>query len=107
MSAPTHAQLLDKSCSQLSLYPNNIVHQTTPQHQLGSYSKRLKERDRFLFCEDGSAALDMLEYDDRIKGKNQLPMGMKKVYTNTHRISARLPKKCVGAHSQIRRGALA
>lgn len=69
MSVLTDSQLLDHSCSQVSAFPNNIVRQTTPQHQLDSYSKRLEERDEFLFTVDGSAALDILEYDDHVKGR--------------------------------------
>jgi hypothetical protein len=69
MSGLTDSELLDNSCSQVSLFPKNIVHHTTPQHHLDSYSKRLKEREPFLFCEDGLAALDILEFDDSVKGR--------------------------------------
>ncbi|KAE8444669.1 hypothetical protein EG329_014326 [Mollisiaceae sp. DMI_Dod_QoI] len=64
----TDSELLSDSCSKALLFPNNIVRQTTPQHHLDSYSKRLKEREPFLFSEDGAAALDILEYDDPVKG---------------------------------------
>ncbi|TVY76115.1 hypothetical protein LSUE1_G004245 [Lachnellula suecica] len=39
----TDSELLDNSCSHKSLFPNNIVHQTTPRHHLDSYTKRLEE----------------------------------------------------------------
>lgn len=73
MSNPTDSELLDQSCTQISLpFPQNMVHQTTPQHHLDSYSKRLKDRESVLFSEDRSAELelDILEYDDRVKGKD-------------------------------------
>ncbi|KFY93297.1 hypothetical protein V500_03784 [Pseudogymnoascus sp. VKM F-4518 (FW-2643)] len=67
MASPSDFELLDKSCSQVSKFPYNIVHQTAPQHQLESYKNRLEKREPLMFCEDGWAALDILEYDDHAK----------------------------------------
>jgi hypothetical protein len=72
MSTIPDADLLDNSCSQVSLFPSNILHHTTPQYHLNSYKKLLADREPFMFCEDGLAALDMLEYDDNVKGENKV-----------------------------------
>lgn len=72
MSGLTDSELLDASCAQVSQFPNNILHQTTPQHHVDSYGKRLDEREPFMLSEDGSAALDILEYDDQLKGGEYL-----------------------------------
>jgi hypothetical protein len=71
MSGFTDSELLDDSCSpgQLLRFPNNLVHLAVPQHQLDSYRKLMDERKKLLFCEDGAATLDILEYDDHVKGK--------------------------------------
>jgi hypothetical protein len=63
------SELLNKSYSQVSLFPSNIIHQTTPQYRLDSYSKRLKDREPFLFYKDSSATLDILKYDNDLKGR--------------------------------------
>lgn len=69
MSSGTDTELLDNSCSQVHLFPYNILHHAMPQHHLKSYQKHLAEREASLFCEDGLASLDMFEYDDNVKGE--------------------------------------
>lgn len=67
MSTTSDFHLLGNSCSRILEFPHNIVHQTTPKYQLDSYKKRLHDREDSLFTADGSAALDIIEYDDHVK----------------------------------------
>jgi hypothetical protein len=62
------ADLFTKSCLEASLFPKNIVRHSTPQHHLDAYVSRLDRESSRLFCDDGRATLDILEYDDEVKG---------------------------------------
>jgi hypothetical protein len=62
------ADLFTKSCLQASFFPKNIVRHSIPQHHLDDYVSRLDRESSRLFCDDGRAALDILEYDDEVKG---------------------------------------
>lgn len=46
------------------LFPTNIVRPTTSRHHLEGFNRRLNQHKSRLFCEDGSANLDLWEYND-------------------------------------------
>jgi hypothetical protein len=70
MSIPSDTELLAGSCLAASSFPKNIVRHATPLHHLEGYFERLRENAKRIFCEDGKAGLDILEYDDIVKGSN-------------------------------------
>jgi hypothetical protein len=67
MEPQSDSQLLQRSCLDAAQFPNNIVRQDTPKHHLDVYYKRLNDQSERLFCEDGKAAVDILEYSEILK----------------------------------------
>ncbi|KAL2073992.1 hypothetical protein VTL71DRAFT_7770 [Oculimacula yallundae] len=84
MSVPSDDELFHMATTKAATFPVNTIRPTVSQHQLESYRKRLGSHAERLFCDDGDASIDLWEYNDRVKGFENVDI------SNQHVLRSRL-----------------